>query len=309
MGEQTLCPVCEKVLVAEIFPEFLYCEVCSVGVKRIEQRKSIGQARAVFDLAWANKHHKDLSSELTARSIMERVKRLDGVQDILDIGCGSGLLVDLLSREGYDSTGLDFSADTISFARLHKRGGYLCASVAEVKRKYDLVIMSHILEHIPDPIKYLWQVAHLLNPAGLLLVVIPNLDSYDADSLWRRESHITLFDHTHNTAFSRKGLSLLLEKAGYSVLGVSSETLGASILNRVASGLFRHLRGSPTIYKRQEPNGMITPDRLHRLYKTIAESKLVKRLCYIINRMSERGCRGLDLVILATVSSGGINAD
>lgn len=303
--EQTLCPVCEKALTVNIFPEFLYCEECGIGVKRVECRQNQSQARAVYNSAWVNKHCNDLSAELKARSIVKYIKRFNGVEAILDVGCGSGWLVGLLAGEGYDSTGLDFSEKTITFARLNKRGKYLCATVDEVKRKYDLVIMSHILEHIPDPVGYLRKVSHLLGPLGLLLVAVPNLDAYDVTSLWRREHYATLFDRTHNMAFSGEGLVLLLEKAGYEIYRKNTQTLGATSLNGLAVGLYRKLRGSPTIYKKQEGASTAVPDKVHSAYKPIIESRLVRCLCYIPNRLSERGGRGKDLVILAVKQGNG----
>ena len=310
MEKQTLCPICEKVLTVDLFPEFLYCEECEVGVKRVECRYSLGQARAFFNTAWwVNKHHNDLSAKLAACSIIKCVKGLDGVRNILDIGCGSGLLVDMLVGEGYESTGLDFSAEAINFARTHKRGVYVCGAVNDIWAKYDLIIMSHLLEHIDNPVRYLRQVAQLLKPDGLLLVEVPNLDSYNTKSIWRRESHRQLFEHTHNVAFSKKGLSLLLGKAGYIVRETNTKTLGGSLLNRLVSGLYRRLRGNPTIYRKQEPTGRVTLDRRHRVYNTIAESVLVRYLCLIPNRLSERRGRGVGLSILATIPREGVDAD
>lgn len=299
MEEQTLCPVCEKALSVNIFPEFLYCGECGIGVKKVECQQNLNQARAVYNSAWVNKHYNDLSTELKARSIVKHVKRLYGVRDILDVGCGSGLLVDLLAGEGYDSTGLDFSEKTINFARLHERGKFLYATVDEVKGEYDLVIMSHILEHISDPVGYLQKVACLLCPLGLLLVAVPNLDGYDATSLWRRENHATLFDHAHNMAFSGKGLVLLLEKAGYGIQTINTQTLGVSSLNGLVVGLYRKLKGNPTIYKKQELASKASPDRMHRIYKAIIELKLARYLCYVPNRLSEHRGRGKELVVLA----------
>lgn len=305
MKNQTFCPACEEVLTVDLFPEFLYCEGCEMGAKKVECRKSREQIQANFGLRWVTKHDGELSAKLRACSITQRVKKEFGsVRSILDLGCGSGLLVDILIGEGYDSTGFDFSSRVINYARSHKRGLYIYGTIDDIWKQYDLVIMSHLLEHIEKPVEYLRRVANLIKPSGLLLLVVPNLDGYDPDSMWRRESHITLFDHTHNMAFSKKGLTLLLEKAGYMVLMVSSETLGAALLGREVQGLYRRLRGNGTIYRKQKPASISTPDKVHRVYKTIVESSLVRFLCYIPNKWSERGGRGIDLVVLAAPKKG-----
>lgn len=305
MQEKTLCPVCEELLTVILFPEFLYCEGCEVGVKRIECRQNLSQARADYNSVWAKRHHSDLSAKLTACSITKRIKGIGFsagcLRHILDIGCGSGLLVDMLTGEGYDSTGLDLSGEVINYARLHSRGKYLCAGVDNIKVKYDMVIMSHILEHLPNPVGYLRKVAHLIKPSGFLLVVVPNLGGYDIGSIWRRESCALLFDHTHVMAFSKRGLNLVLGKAGYQIVWANTETLGASLLNRVVVGVFRRVRGNPTIYKKQEKFRKALPNWSHRIYQAIADSALSRGLCYIPNRLSERRGKGLGLVILATL--------
>ena len=69
--------------------------------------------------------------------------------------------------------------------------------------RFDLVVMSHVLEHLPDPVSYLGHLREsLLTPGGSLLIEVPNLYSHDS------------FEVAHLLAFSPHTLGEVLRKAG-----------------------------------------------------------------------------------------------
>ena len=77
--------------------------------------------------------------------------------NILDIGCGGGLLCEPLSRLGGNVTGIDVSENAITTAKKHasKMGlkiNYICTSLEELnmKKDFDLIIASEVIEHVLD---------------------------------------------------------------------------------------------------------------------------------------------------------------
>lgn len=77
--------------------------------------------------------------------------------NILDVGCGGGLLCEPLSRLGGDVTGIDVSENAIITAKQHasKMGlkiNYICTSLEELnlKKDFDLIIASEVIEHVLD---------------------------------------------------------------------------------------------------------------------------------------------------------------
>ena len=77
--------------------------------------------------------------------------------NILDVGCGGGLLCEPLSRLGGNVTGIDVSENAIITAKQHasKMGlkiNYICTSIEELnlKKDFDLIIASEVIEHVLD---------------------------------------------------------------------------------------------------------------------------------------------------------------
>ena len=104
--------------------------------------------------------------------------RLDGA-DVLDVGCGGGLLSEAMARVGGKVTGIDLAEDLIKVARLHGletgiQADYRVQSVealaAERPGSYDVVTCMEMLEHVPDPAAILQACATLLRPGGHLFV-------------------------------------------------------------------------------------------------------------------------------------------
>ena len=86
---------------------------------------------------------------------------LEGM-DILDIGCGGGILAEELSKKGANVTGIDASEKTIKIAKQHSSENnlkidYKCLTLEEhikkYKKKYDCIICFELIEHVPDQLK------------------------------------------------------------------------------------------------------------------------------------------------------------
>ena len=88
--------------------------------------------------------------------LKNKIKPLLGV-NILDIGCGGGLLSEPLSRMGADVTGIDASDKNIKVAKLHSKKNnlqinYFCTSPEkfEPKDEFDVILNMEIVEHVED---------------------------------------------------------------------------------------------------------------------------------------------------------------
>ena len=123
---------------------------------------------------------------INSLKLKNKTKSLHGV-NILDIGCGGGLLCEPLSRMGANVTGIDASDKNIKIAKLHSKKNklninYLCSTPEKlkVKKKFDVILNMEIVEHVEDIDLFLKSSSKLLKKNGLMFVATINktLKSY-----------------------------------------------------------------------------------------------------------------------------------
>jgi len=112
--------------------------------------------------------------------LKNNIKPLSGV-NILDIGCGGGLLSEPMSRIGANVTGIDASDKNIKIAKLHSKKNnlkinYLCSSPEKLKskEKFDVILNMEIVEHVKDINFFLKSCSQLLKKNGLMFVATIN---------------------------------------------------------------------------------------------------------------------------------------
>jgi 2-polyprenyl-3-methyl-5-hydroxy-6-metoxy-1,4-benzoquinol methylase len=132
----------------------------------------------------------------------------------MDFGCGYGQNITALKQLGYKNiAGYDIEPSAIEWCKkndLNVVDGRECA-LGEIVEKYDVVIMTHVLEHIPkdDIINTLLGLQGVLKDGGLLFVAVPNAQS-NTGCYWAYE------DFTHHTLFTAGSLYYVMKLAGYS---------------------------------------------------------------------------------------------
>ncbi|MGP4123345.1 MAG: bifunctional 2-polyprenyl-6-hydroxyphenol methylase/3-demethylubiquinol 3-O-methyltransferase UbiG [Sodalis sp. (in: enterobacteria)] len=104
--------------------------------------------------------------------ILERANGLFG-KDVLDVGCGGGILAESMAREGAKVTGLDMGAESLEIARLHALESRLAldyrqetveAHAESNPGAYDVVTCMEMLEHVPNPASIVRACARLAKP-------------------------------------------------------------------------------------------------------------------------------------------------
>jgi SAM-dependent methyltransferase len=131
---------------------------------------------------------------------------------ILDYGCGAGGLLSKAKRDGKDITGLEVNFECADF--LKADGHTVYSSLIEVEtRSLDVVTMFHVLEHLPDPIGTLEEIASKIVAGGSILIEVPSSD----DRLLQDCPKFADFSYwsKHLYLFNKETLSLLLIEAGF----------------------------------------------------------------------------------------------
>ena len=112
-----------------------------------------------------------------AENLLALIASLDLKADrlILDIGCGHGKYLKLLQENGLNGVGVDINA---SIVKTNLANGLSCMTPEEFDRSsdsYDLMIMSHVIEHFPPPelLHFIEHYLERLNTGGHLIIATP----------------------------------------------------------------------------------------------------------------------------------------
>jgi 2-polyprenyl-3-methyl-5-hydroxy-6-metoxy-1,4-benzoquinol methylase len=105
---------------------------------------------------------------------------------ILEIGSGKGRFIKMLTEKGYSAYGIEPSRRSFEVARSQGCDTiFNCTiqqmhAIPDLNRKYDLVILWHVLEHLEDPSENLNLLKGFLSAKGAIIVAVPNFDSWQA---------------------------------------------------------------------------------------------------------------------------------
>jgi len=163
---------------------------------------------------------------------------------ILDAGAGSGEVVYVLRRNGFDARGLEPDEQYARHAReqlsVPVDTGFV-QDVAFPEGSFDVVTMYHALEHVEDPSRILTTIRTWLSENGMLLVEVPNVEASCIAP--RSRFH---FAHFYN--FNRETLEALGRKTGFAPLETATSPDGGnliSVFRRVpAANPVPHLSGN-----------------------------------------------------------------
>jgi 2-polyprenyl-3-methyl-5-hydroxy-6-metoxy-1,4-benzoquinol methylase len=133
---------------------------------------------------------------------------------ILDIGCATGALLDSLRGRGWRVTGVEISP-CADYARNNRNldvrslpleeNNFPCAC-------FDIVLASHLIEHLNDPKAFLSEIFRVLKDDGHVFITTPNISGFQSllyGSRWRS----AIFDHLY--LFSKRTLSKMLKNTGF----------------------------------------------------------------------------------------------
>lgn len=99
---------------------------------------------------------------------------------LLDVGCGSGAMLKSIADRGWRVEGVDFDPKAVQNAQAKGLKVHL-GSLEEQKfpdNTFDAITMSHLIEHMPDPLGLLRECHRILKPGGCLVTVTPNAFSW-----------------------------------------------------------------------------------------------------------------------------------
>lgn len=136
----------------------------------------------------------------------------------LDIGCGYGLFLHYLKLLGWDVLGIDNSPQAAKTAKKLFSINVITGELEKIDLKetnFNFINLSHIIEHVQSPTKFLTKVKEHLANDGLAYIETPNIDSFAFDHC--RQYWYPLETPRHLWLFSPKTLTELINKCGLAV--------------------------------------------------------------------------------------------
>ncbi|NQT49987.1 class I SAM-dependent methyltransferase [Candidatus Kuenenbacteria bacterium] len=143
---------------------------------------------------------------------------------ILDIGCGDGHYMDHLKQKtGWQITGIEFKKEIAAIGQ--EKGREILTGTFEnldfPDTHFDLIIMNHLIEHVPDPVALLAKARRKLKPGGYIIGELPNVDSWDYYCFGKHWGGLHVPRHLFN--FTPIALRKTTIKAGFDNCKVSHD--------------------------------------------------------------------------------------
>lgn len=149
---------------------------------------------------------------------------------VLDIGCGTGNLVQFFNENGLIGEGIEpsFEAANIAIGRsLNVKQATLeeIANKEECQKKYRAVTLLNVLEHVPDPVAFLKNAKALLAEGGVLIVRVPNdfsgIQEVAQQLTIKRQWWVAAPDHINY--FSPSSITNVCEHLGFEVVNLFAD--------------------------------------------------------------------------------------
>ena len=164
-----------------------------------------------------NKH---LTVNLFNRRLDDILLYTDGQRGrLLDVGCATGVLLELARLRGWEVHGVDVSEYATGIARDYYNLDVVTGDLAEaayLDGYFDVVVMDDVIEHVADPAALVVEAHRVLKPGGLLTINTPNRAGIWHRLMGKRWFHYKQTEHTY--FFSPRVITRLLEERGFQVL-------------------------------------------------------------------------------------------
>jgi SAM-dependent methyltransferase len=164
-----------------------------------------------------------LSSDAAVRAIQKY--KQEG--RFLEIGCAGGVFMDTMRKAGFDVHGVEVSDVAATFARTHFGLDVFTGDLLEAHYPaghFDVVYMGDVIEHIPNPVSIITEIARVLADGGILVVVCPSQTNtvfsrlgFALYALLGRTATVSMPPY-HLFEYRPKSLAALLGRCGLSVL-------------------------------------------------------------------------------------------
>lgn len=171
---------------------------------------------------------------------------------LLDVGCGAGTLLQSARRAGWEAEGTEVSLPAVESVRNMGFSVFYgeLAAADYAPASFDVVAAVEVLEHVPQPLELMEEVARILRPGGLFWATTPHGCGLSARLIGTQWS--VVYPPEHLQLFSVRGIRTMLQRAGFSQIRTATNAMNPyEILHTIRSRRRSKVRGAqPGSFKR-----------------------------------------------------------
>ncbi len=207
----------------------LECSTC--GLKRTYPVPESGQSARIYqdtETFYSIKRQVENKElwQFFGSKILKEVGRYKTGGNLLDIGCFIGVLLEMAKTQGWGTYGVEINRAACEYAS-SQLGLNVCeGELADAQfpdKFFDVIVCNHVLEHIADPTEFLTEIKRILNPDGLLVVGVPNIESWISKYYGNRWG--SFGQDQHIWQFSPKTLKAMLGTCGFTPQNMTVDLL------------------------------------------------------------------------------------
>ena len=178
--------------------EILKCINCGLGIRSpFKIKKNHGdffEARISQTRIW----------DKIFNNILDKIEKFSKKGSLLDVGSSEGRFLSIGKNRGWDVKGIDTSLKAVQYSRKKYNVDVTNVSIEHMgKYKFDVIVFSHVIEHMQDPLSSLKKANELLREGGYIYVAVPNMNCIWAKIFknkwfnWQPEQHLWHFQKKH----------------------------------------------------------------------------------------------------------------
>ena len=203
-----------------------HCKNCNLYISGNTKQEVIEKVSELYKGDYWNEHNSETSINSEYTDTDSQGKRRNWVSQflytkqyitgktLLEIGVGAGQSILWFEEEGFDVSGIEPDGRNVSMInKVLKRGKVAETSVEEFSsdKVFDVIWMSHVLEHLIEPVRFLKKIRNNLKKSGIFFIEVPNCE-YEP----MLQSSIEKNPHLYH--FTKKALTKMVEQTEYRIM-------------------------------------------------------------------------------------------
>ena len=203
-----------------------FCKNCNLYINGDSKGQVIEKVSNLYKGEYWNKSNSETSINSEFTDVNSQGKRRNWVsqflytkeyitgKNLLEIGVGVGQSILWFEEEGFDVSGIEPDGRNVSMINKKLKKGKVVESSVEdfsTDEVFDVIWMSHVLEHIIEPIHFLKKIKNNLKKDGVFFIEVPNCE-------YEPMLQNSIQKNPHLFHFTKNALSKLVENVGYKIL-------------------------------------------------------------------------------------------